>query len=146
MIRRPPRSTLFPYTTLFRSPAEADRDRLSHDHRAAALEAVSAALARLRLAGARPSLQGLAVHRLGPLRGPLEGEFPPHQLSPRPREAAGELAVREHAVERPRPGRGIERRGEQPGLAGRPPMRGAAGVRSHPRKPPRPGLRPGLPE
>src|SRR3712207_7308650 len=28
MIRRPPRSTLFPYTTLFRSPGgEADRDR-----------------------------------------------------------------------------------------------------------------------
>src|SRR5258708_28108861 len=27
MIRRPPRSTLFPYTTLFRS---ADRDRLAH--------------------------------------------------------------------------------------------------------------------
>src|SRR2546430_10835091 len=30
MIRRPPRSTLFPYTTLFRSPlaADADRERL----------------------------------------------------------------------------------------------------------------------
>src|SRR3712207_7686129 len=27
MIRRPPRSTLFPYTTLFRSPAEADHDQ-----------------------------------------------------------------------------------------------------------------------
>src|SRR3712207_9540744 len=27
MIRRPPRSTLFPYTTLFRSPALARRDR-----------------------------------------------------------------------------------------------------------------------
>src|SRR5690349_22548603 len=26
MIRRPPRSTLFPYTTLFRSDHEADRD------------------------------------------------------------------------------------------------------------------------
>src|SRR2546422_7201423 len=26
MIRRPPRSTLFPYTTLFRSPKSADRD------------------------------------------------------------------------------------------------------------------------
>src|SRR3712207_7631206 len=26
MIRRPPRSTLFPYTTLFRSPRGADRD------------------------------------------------------------------------------------------------------------------------
>src|SRR2546422_2043353 len=29
MIRRPPRSTLFPYTTLFRSPQE--RRRLRHD-------------------------------------------------------------------------------------------------------------------
>src|SRR5690242_21534247 len=28
MIRRPPRSTLFPYTTLFRSPADADRFNL----------------------------------------------------------------------------------------------------------------------
>src|SRR5208337_5187388 len=27
MIRRPPRSTLFPYTTLFRSPAQGDRGR-----------------------------------------------------------------------------------------------------------------------
>src|SRR5256885_17264037 len=27
MIRRPPRSTLFPYTTLFRSPGSAARDR-----------------------------------------------------------------------------------------------------------------------
>src|SRR2546430_11135024 len=27
MIRRPPRSTLFPYTTLFRSPVRADRMR-----------------------------------------------------------------------------------------------------------------------
>src|SRR3712207_7473121 len=38
MIRRPPRSTLFPYTTLFRSavapgPAELDvRDGLGHEH------------------------------------------------------------------------------------------------------------------
>src|SRR2546422_6287409 len=30
MIRRPPRSTLFPYTTLFRSPA-AQGDRRAHD-------------------------------------------------------------------------------------------------------------------
>src|SRR3712207_7274917 len=29
MIRRPPRSTLFPYTTLFRSPVVGDRDVLS---------------------------------------------------------------------------------------------------------------------
>src|SRR5688572_31602350 len=36
MIRRPPRSTLFPYTTLFRSAADA-----GHDHRASGTEAGS---------------------------------------------------------------------------------------------------------
>src|SRR5438093_8478555 len=30
MIRRPPRSTLFPYTTLFRSPGQAPGRRLGH--------------------------------------------------------------------------------------------------------------------
>src|SRR5687768_18370004 len=30
MIRRPPRSTLFPYTTLFRSGLELDVERLDH--------------------------------------------------------------------------------------------------------------------
>src|SRR2546430_12277489 len=33
MIRRPPRSTLFPYTTLFRSPG-ADRRLVHHNHKA----------------------------------------------------------------------------------------------------------------
>src|SRR5256885_10390190 len=33
MIRRPPRSTLFPYTTLFRSVARPDRDRRVDDRR-----------------------------------------------------------------------------------------------------------------
>src|SRR2546422_6431268 len=32
MIRRPPRSTLFPYTTLFRSVAEQRRDALAQIH------------------------------------------------------------------------------------------------------------------
>src|SRR3712207_7494887 len=31
MIRRPPRSTLFPYTTLFRSEADAGRRVVDHD-------------------------------------------------------------------------------------------------------------------
>src|SRR5256885_10024853 len=30
MIRRPPRSTLFPYTTLFRSPIYTDKDSLAY--------------------------------------------------------------------------------------------------------------------
>src|SRR5256885_13295695 len=38
MIRRPPRSTLFPYTTLFRShfndyPAEPSREKIKDEHR-----------------------------------------------------------------------------------------------------------------
>src|SRR3712207_6898155 len=40
MIRRPPRSTLFPYTTLFRSEREHDRDDVEHDRD---LEPVAAA-------------------------------------------------------------------------------------------------------
>src|SRR2546426_8279203 len=35
MIRRPPRSTLFPYTTLFRSNGSAARDRARRNHRRA---------------------------------------------------------------------------------------------------------------
>src|SRR2546430_6233147 len=35
MIRRPPRSTLFPYTTLFRSRRAGRRDRFYDRHRAA---------------------------------------------------------------------------------------------------------------
>src|SRR5882762_5660506 len=34
MIRRPPRSTLFPYTTLFRSFREVEHARAGHDRRA----------------------------------------------------------------------------------------------------------------
>src|SRR2546422_3537626 len=38
MIRRPPRSTLFPYTTLFRSPTDVRGQQRGHDHRHGALE------------------------------------------------------------------------------------------------------------
>src|SRR2546426_9014131 len=46
MIRRPPRSTLFPYTTLFRSPT-ADRPRLGAQH-PAQLELAAAQRSRRR--------------------------------------------------------------------------------------------------
>src|SRR2546429_4726060 len=58
MIRRPPRSTLFPYTTLFRSATGSDLDTISN--------AVAAA-ARLRapttmfLSGRRRSISGAAA-------------------------------------------------------------------------------------
>src|SRR3712207_9137557 len=67
MIRRPPRSTLFPYTTLFRSPLallEAEQLDASAPHEHAALSAsagtgkthvLTARVLRLLLAGVDPS-------------------------------------------------------------------------------------------
>src|SRR3712207_7418272 len=56
MIRRPPRSTLFPYTTLFRSARRADRRRRS-DRRVGAVPrgdgGLPGALAAVRLADPR---------------------------------------------------------------------------------------------
>src|SRR5258707_10474403 len=43
MIRRPPRSTLFPYTTLFRSPARGADRRGGGGHRGAVQRAAGAA-------------------------------------------------------------------------------------------------------
>src|SRR2546430_4161221 len=57
MIRRPPRSTLFPYTTLFRSAHGAARDRLAR------LAVVAGGRAAARPAGRRR-----ARHRGGPTR------------------------------------------------------------------------------
>src|SRR2546430_12601748 len=51
MIRRPPRSTLFPYTTLFRSPREGDRVR-----------AVGVCHGDDRLVDRRPGLEGDLLH------------------------------------------------------------------------------------
>src|SRR3712207_497407 len=81
MIRRPPRSTLFPYTTLFRSAAPVARD----EHRAAAVEQdvdlaeIDAALTAIAIAQPHQVL-GQAVHRYlamldqdGPEPDPTEG-------------------------------------------------------------------------
>src|SRR3712207_9226782 len=54
MIRRPPRSTLFPYTTLFRSGRRADRGR--DRHVVPALGAEDDALARVEVGRAQVEL------------------------------------------------------------------------------------------
>src|SRR3712207_8228699 len=61
MIRRPPRSTLFPYTTLFRSDALVLEDQLVERDHVAALGGLESA----RLGGARV---GGGEHGRGPLR------------------------------------------------------------------------------
>src|SRR5256885_14746075 len=53
MLRRPPRSTLFPYTTLFRSPLAPGRLWHSGVHLRGALGAVVRAPARGRIVAAR---------------------------------------------------------------------------------------------
>src|SRR5256885_10013324 len=49
MIRRPPRSTLFPYTTLFRSSADARSNRSPASHRAATGESCPGAARAARV-------------------------------------------------------------------------------------------------
>src|SRR2546430_13553324 len=75
MIRRPPRSTLFPYTTLFRSPERQDAWRYANDKlgmtvqlRAAASTARAAAPVSQRVLDAsakleRSALAGVLAHR-----------------------------------------------------------------------------------
>src|SRR3989475_1505092 len=80
MIRRPPRSTLFPYTTLFRSRGARRRARRHEARAAAGGDAGCGALALLRGAGAHPrraahrerppAIQRPHDHRAGALRGP----------------------------------------------------------------------------
>src|SRR3712207_7054370 len=64
MIRRPPRSTLFPYTTLFRSLLVLDEDLLTAAHRAvgthAARHAVGGGDARSDRVGPRRTHRGTA--------------------------------------------------------------------------------------
>src|SRR2546430_13503301 len=70
MIRRPPRSTLFPYTTLFRSPLAID-----HEH---------------------PALRHEAVEQTAELLGP-EGHAAEQGREPRPRTA--DVRSEEHTSE-----------------------------------------------
>src|SRR5690349_22286722 len=64
MIRRPPRSTLFPYTTLFRSLAQVDQRELHHALAGASL-ARAAVLLGLRVAGRDKAFLIEAAQELG---------------------------------------------------------------------------------
>src|SRR3712207_7492791 len=52
MIRRPPRSTLFPYTTLFRSPSQPSMELLNPNHAYGTVEDCIGYVERLVVAGA----------------------------------------------------------------------------------------------
>src|SRR3989454_12166587 len=81
MIRRPPRSTLFPYTTLFRSQGRVDRPRR---RRIAAVHLVFQLLHHL-VAVARLVLHELEDHVLHvPRFEPLAASAPSSWASPKP--------------------------------------------------------------
>src|SRR2546430_10880952 len=66
MIRRPPRSTLFPYTTLFRSRPDVHGRLQPEPERVRSADRLSAHLPE-RIRGSRDRRRAL---RLGPLEGP----------------------------------------------------------------------------
>src|SRR2546422_6811214 len=84
MIRRPPRSTLFPYTTLFRSPTE--RNSADSAKRSALMAA----------AGVSTITQYTLVVDRGNAR--LADRFTPHDPSVRSEEHTSELQSRLHLV------------------------------------------------
>src|SRR2546422_11119430 len=99
MIRRPPRSTLFPYTTLFRSPRGHPEQ---HDVLGGALPAgdrrvgrgAPRAAAGLALRRARSPLRAALLGGAAPAREPLRGVDPPqrHPSTRRRRTDRGALS------------------------------------------------------
>src|SRR3712207_7422255 len=81
MIRRPPRSTLFPYTTLFRSPRPGGRGRRADRCREGLLR--------------RHGPQGLRVRRDAPGRG---SRLRRHRREERSEEHTSELQSRQYLV------------------------------------------------
>src|SRR2546421_7684768 len=87
MIRRPPRSTLFPYTTLFRSPLQSKTPQVGHWPRLAAVEEEIAAACRA--AGReRASVTLVAISKT----------FAAEAIEPRSEEHTSELQSRSDLV------------------------------------------------
>src|SRR5260221_9131606 len=69
MIRRPPRSPLFPYTALFRSRAPADGSDMGPEKRAADVIIFSVRLTQLKLSGFKSFVDPTSIHVPGQLVG-----------------------------------------------------------------------------
>src|SRR2546422_7869755 len=97
MIRRPPRSTLFPYTTLFRSPkstpssGQSSYVTIDPDH------ATSHWTSVVRVAATTPSTTPSTVLWV-PSQRRLMGRFQPFQYRTRSEEHTSELQSRLHLV------------------------------------------------
>src|SRR3712207_9102727 len=99
MIRRPPRSTLFPYTTLFRSVSEAHLAGPAVSSEPTLRRLIRATELDTRMLGmiAALALIWVGFHAIGGLRttgDPLDGVF----LTPRSEEHTSELQSRQYLV------------------------------------------------
>src|SRR5256885_6869335 len=74
MIRRPPRSTLFPYTTLFRSAVETTGQRYHHLHVVETDEAAEDASPRRQCKGSREIRRNLTDDDLSTVRSAVGNE------------------------------------------------------------------------
>src|SRR4051794_11690830 len=98
MIRRPPRSTLFPYTTLFRSIAPLGPGAVVVLHVVLAEQLVQhepgvpRALADAAIGDHRPAGHALVAVQLAQLVGRLEGAVLPDRLGPRDRGRTRDVA------------------------------------------------------
>src|SRR2546422_5345599 len=72
MIRRPPRSTLFPYTTLFRSTSTADLSPIFPNTSAALRRTSSSLSLRAAISAGTARLPPIHTHKLGSLDGRSE--------------------------------------------------------------------------
>src|SRR3712207_8300018 len=95
MIRRPPRSTLFPYTTLFRSALVAELAQRDTGH--AELAVVSAGTAR-DLATIADAGRARVARQLGQLEARLEALLHGLRLVVRSEEHTSELQSRQYLV------------------------------------------------
>src|SRR3712207_8272648 len=91
MIRRPPRSTLFPYTTLFRSSARVEI-------RADEAELLDRILMRVQIHGANAVDPGTAVTRPAPKDGVFPDDFYSTTNLERSEEHTSELQSRQYLV------------------------------------------------
>src|SRR3712207_7572580 len=91
MIRRPPRSTLFPYTTLFRSPAISKSSWID------GIATVTIATSRIVMKKAAPTTVNTHQRRLLSLEL-MWPPFPPGRRAARSEEHTSELQSRQYLV------------------------------------------------
>src|ERR1035438_6544835 len=95
MVRRPPRSTLFPYTTLFRSERPPQAEGLPHDSSRRAKRLTDSSTIPSALVDLRQLVHFFPVGHLGGAEQHRAGEF---RIETAQRQASNDLPIKQHGV------------------------------------------------